>query len=235
MFELANNPFALLLYDTSLSSAYNYTIKQYRASENITLLRYLQPNGGITQLMDGSYIIPKDTNITVVWSRGVSSNLQGINGTYEKYDARITILLDSAWILKAGTQGAPGMMTACHGYYTANYSIAKYSATDVQVSNFKGEFCKTADVNIARVATITLDKDKWTGSGPYTQTISSLTNITANSKIDLTPTPIQLNQFYNNGHSFVIENNNKLITAYCIGQKPTTSYTVTVAITEVAV
>jgi hypothetical protein len=95
------------------------------------------------------------------------------------------------------------------------------------------KFIRVTDMTFARTSKITLDSSKWTGSGPYDQVITGLTNITANSKIDLTPTPAQLHTLYNNGQSFIIENKNRLIKAYCIGTRPTTSYTISVSITEV--
>lgn len=105
-------------------------------------------------------------------------------------------------------------------------------ATQAELAGVAAELAHKADKDIIRFSNITLDVDKWSDTAPYRQAVN-LTNITANSRVDLTPSPVQLNDFYTNGHAFIIENNNKIITAYCIGNKPTTTYTIPASITEV--
>jgi len=83
-----------------------------------------------------------------------------------------------------------------------------------------------------RVVNITLDKTKWYGSGPYTQTVS-IEGVTPLSKIDFCPTPVQLQDLYNKGMAFIAENKSGTVTIYCIGQRPTTNITLQVNVTEV--
>lgn len=59
--------------------------------------------------------------------------------------------------------------------------------------------------------------------------------ITANSKVDLQPTPNDLVVFHEKDLAFVAENEDGVITVYCIGQKPKNTYTIPVTVTEVIV
>ena len=66
----------------------------------------------------------------------------------------------------------------------------------------------------------------------YHQSLS-IDGVTANSMIDLQPTPTQLAVFYEKDVTFVTENDNGAVTVYCIGQKPMNDYTIQATITEV--
>ena len=57
--------------------------------------------------------------------------------------------------------------------------------------------------------------------------------ITENSKIDLQLSPEQLVIFYEKDLAFMIVNDNKDVTIYCIGQIPQNNYTLQVSVTEV--
>ena len=57
--------------------------------------------------------------------------------------------------------------------------------------------------------------------------------ITPNSKVDLTPSSAQLDEFRALGLVFVAENEDGVVKVCCLGSVPTNAYTVSVAITEV--
>ena len=57
--------------------------------------------------------------------------------------------------------------------------------------------------------------------------------ITPNSKVDLQPNAEQLDIFYEKDLAFVTENENGVVTVFCIGQKPTNNYTMQATVTEV--
>lgn len=87
------------------------------------------------------------------------------------------------------------------------------------------------------------DKDQWEEEtdangnflGRYKQlvTVKNAT-VTPNSKIDLQPTPTQLAIFHEKDVTFVAENDDGIVTVYCIGQKPQNTYKeIPVTITEV--
>ena len=58
--------------------------------------------------------------------------------------------------------------------------------------------------------------------------------ITSNSKVDLNPTPEMLAIFHEKDVAFVAENEDGVVTVYCIGQKPKNTYIeIPVTVTEV--
>lgn len=80
---------------------------------------------------------------------------------------------------------------------------------------------------------ITLTASGWTGSSnPWSQVVT-VKGVTANSKVDLQPTAVQIVELQNNDISLMTENNDGVITAYALGNKPTVNYTMQVLITEV--
>lgn len=84
-----------------------------------------------------------------------------------------------------------------------------------------------------RISSVSLRADAWEGeASPYSQVVS-LTGITENSMVDLTPSVEQLTVFHNKDLAFVTENVGGVVTVYAIGQKPANNYTIPVAITEV--
>ena len=86
---------------------------------------------------------------------------------------------------------------------------------------------------VNKISTVTLPSNGWVGeASPYYQVVN-ITGTTENSKIDLNPTVEQLNIFHEKDITFVVGNNNGVITVYCIGQKPLNDYTIQVSITEV--
>ena len=87
---------------------------------------------------------------------------------------------------------------------------------------------------VTRTATITLYASKWVSDSDkqYSQVVA-IADVTSNSKIDLQPTPEQLSVFHQKDIAFVAENDDGVVTVYCIGQKPQNDYTIQVTITEV--
>lgn len=82
------------------------------------------------------------------------------------------------------------------------------------------------------VNSVTLRASKWSGSAsPYSQVVS-IPNATTHSKIDLQPSTEQLTIFHQKDLAFVAENEDGVVTVYCVGQKPTNDYTIQITITE---
>lgn len=89
------------------------------------------------------------------------------------------------------------------------------------------------EISPIKTTTIFLFASEWSGSdGVYSQTVT-LDNVTEYSKIDLQPTAEQLHIFHEKDIAFVTENDNGIITVYCIGQKPTNDYIIQATIVEV--
>ena len=82
--------------------------------------------------------------------------------------------------------------------------------------------------------TITLSPTGWSGSGPYTQVVSLTgANITANSKIDLQPTPAVLAQLMEDDVTGLVPtNDNGTVTITALGAAPTTALSIQATITE---
>ena len=75
----------------------------------------------------------------------------------------------------------------------------------------------------------------WAGNAsPYSQVVA-IAGVTEYSKIDLNPSIEQLAVFHQKDIAFVAENEDGVVTVYCIGQKPTANYTMQITITEVGV
>lgn len=89
------------------------------------------------------------------------------------------------------------------------------------------------EASTVRRTTLFLFASEWQGSdGMYSQTVT-IDNVTPYSKIDMQPTAEQLTIFHEKDVAFVVENDNGIITVYCIGQKPTNDYIFQATITEV--
>lgn len=88
---------------------------------------------------------------------------------------------------------------------------------------------------LPKSATITLPAANWTGdANPWSQVVT-INGVTANSKVDLQPTAVQIVELQNNDIALMAENDDGVITVYAIGSKPTVDYTMQVLITEVVV
>ena len=85
------------------------------------------------------------------------------------------------------------------------------------------------------VNSVTLYASNWTGSeSPYSQVVH-VEGATERSKIDLQPNTEQLSIFHEKDLAFVAENEDGVITVYCVGQKPANDYTIQITVTEVVV
>jgi hypothetical protein len=90
---------------------------------------------------------------------------------------------------------------------------------------------------LPRPASVTLHSDKWVKASDdrwYQVVTVDNARITPNSKVDLQPSSEQLCIFYKKDLAFVAENEDGVISVYCVGQVPANNYTIQVTITEVA-
>ena len=85
-----------------------------------------------------------------------------------------------------------------------------------------------------RVSDVILVANKWVGENTlYSQTVD-ISGITENSQVNLTPSVQQLAIFHEKDLAFVTENDNGVVTVYCIGQKPVNDYIIQATIIEVS-
>ena len=85
---------------------------------------------------------------------------------------------------------------------------------------------------------VTIYADRWVRSedNRWYQTVEvDNATITPRSKIDLQPSPEQLAIFYKKDLTFVTENEDGVISVYCVGQVPLNDYTIQATVTEVAI
>ena len=85
------------------------------------------------------------------------------------------------------------------------------------------------------VRNVTLVASDWIGdASPYSQVVE-IDGVTEFSKIDLQPDTEQLSIFHEKELTFVAENENGVVTIFCVGQKPLNDYTIQATMTEVIV
>ena len=88
-------------------------------------------------------------------------------------------------------------------------------------------------------ASITIYADRWEQDEVETrwhqEVIVANAIITPTSKVDLQLNAEQITAFYEKSLAFVTENDNGVITVYCIGQKPENDYTIQATVSEVIV
>ena len=83
------------------------------------------------------------------------------------------------------------------------------------------------------LSSVTLLAANWVGeASPYSQVVE-IPGTTIHSKVDLQPDIEQLTIFHEKDLAFVTENDDGVITVFCVGQKPTNDYTMQVTVTEV--
>ena len=83
------------------------------------------------------------------------------------------------------------------------------------------------------ISYIDLPSSKWQGKDNLYSQVVSIAGVTENSRVDINPSVEQLAIFYQKDITFVTENEDGVVTVYCIGQKPANDYTMQVTITEV--
>jgi hypothetical protein len=87
--------------------------------------------------------------------------------------------------------------------------------------------------DVPKLTSITMLANAWTGeNSPYSQVVAC-NGVNENSKLDLQPTPMQIVDLQDAEISLMLTNDQGLITAWAIGDKPQTDLVMSVLITEV--
>lgn len=164
------------------------------------------------------------------------------------YTAQPTMISDLQYVahtISPGTvasfNGRTGAVTPQTGDYTGSQiKIPGYkqatSRQNVTATDTVTQAIGKMEYKINRAVVIkqlSLPAASWTGSGPYTQTVT-ITGITVNSKVDIQMDATSLGVLIDSGtYAIWMENNNGTITAKVLGDKPSADMTVQVTITEV--
>lgn len=165
------------------------------------------------------------------------------------YTAQPTMISDLQYVahtISPGTvasfNGRTGAVTPQTGDYTGSQiKIPGYkqatSRQNVTATDTVTQAIGKMEYKINRAVVIkqlSLPAASWTGSGPYTQTVT-ITGITVNSKVDIQMDATVLGVLIDSGTSAIwIENNNGTLTAKALGEKPNANLSVQVTITEVS-
>jgi hypothetical protein len=86
---------------------------------------------------------------------------------------------------------------------------------------------------VDKISTISLPASGWTTATNVYSQVVSVAGATANSKVDIYPTPEQLIDLQTSGISLVAVNEDGVVTVYALNNKPTSDYSMQVTLTEV--
>lgn len=85
---------------------------------------------------------------------------------------------------------------------------------------------------------VTIYADKWTQASDdrwYQNVTVDNAVVTPRSKVDLQPSSEQLSIFHEKDLAFVTENEDGVVSVYCVGQVPTNDYIIQATVTEVVI
>lgn len=85
-----------------------------------------------------------------------------------------------------------------------------------------------------KISTISLPASGWTEATNVYSQVVAVTGATANSKVDIYPTPEQLIELQSAGIALVAVNEDGVVTVYALNNKPTSDYSIQVTLTELS-
>ena len=111
----------------------------------------------------------------------------------------------------------------------------------LKIGNGKDEFSALPYMSVdsfilPKPVAVTLYADKWEKASDdrYYQVVTvTNTTITPNSMVDLQPSSEMLCTFHQKDLAFVAENDNGVVSVFCVGQVPKNDYTIQATVTEV--
>ena len=167
---------------------------------------------------------PTENSTNPVTSGGIYNALQGVEITMDE-----TPTEGSEHAVKSG-----GIKTALDAKQdTLQYDSAPTPNSSKLVTS-GGMWAAISGISsVESIQEITLDKDDWTGNGPFIQEVS-LQGVTAASKIDIQADAAAISQLLSDGVRAVwVENNNGTVTVYSIGAVPTEDITLQCSIENI--
>jgi len=92
---------------------------------------------------------------------------------------------------------------------------------------------KRKQITVSKTSTIFLSASSWTETTNVYSQVVTVAGATANSKIDIYPTPEQLVELQSAGIALTAVNDDGVVTVYALNNKPTVDYIMQVTLTEV--
>ena len=167
---------------------------------------------------------PTENSTNPVTSGGIYNALQGVEITMDE-----TPTEGSEHAVKSG-----GIKTALDAKQdTLQYDSAPTPNSSKLVTS-GGMWAAISGISsVESIQEITLDKDDWTGNGPFIQEVS-IQGVTAASKIDIQADAAAISQLLSDEVRAVwVENNNGTVTVYSIGAVPTEDITLQCSIENI--
>jgi hypothetical protein len=100
------------------------------------------------------------------------------------------------------------------------------------------EYISVDSFILPKPISVTIYADKWKQASDdrwYQVVTVDNATVTPRSKVDLQPNSEQLSVFHEKDLAFVTENEDGVVSVYCVGQTPTNDYTIQATVTEVVV
>lgn len=116
---------------------------------------------------------------------------------------------------------------------TGTYKVGVEADGALSTTDSNGNVVTMAKNTVYKISTISLPASGWTEATNVYSQVVSVTGATANSQVDLYPTPEQLIDMQISGISLVAVNEDGVVTVYALNNKPTSDYSMQVTLTEV--
>lgn len=161
------------------------------------------------------------TKISALTAASSASDSDVLAGVQSSTTKKFSLGIIKAWIKSWLVKGDVGLSNVAN--------VLQYSADNKPTPSDIG-----AQAAI-KAGSITLSTT-WSGSGPYTQTVTVTgVTVTSNSVISLRPTPAQIAALQTDGiTALTVENNAGTLTATAIGGSTSAAMTIACDVTEVA-
>ena len=155
-----------------------------------------------------------------------------VNGLEEVVNAFKTEMYGITNFLETEVMNRPDS----NSVYTTEEVDAKDEAIIEDINKLKAIVDVLYAKSLVKTVIISLPASAWIENSDkqYYQVVS-IDGITEYSKVDLQPTTEQLLIFHEKDITFVTENEDGVVTVYCIGQKPMNDYTMQATVTEVEI
>lgn len=149
------------------------------------------------------------------------------------------VIIGNAAFVAGTDTGEPFAINSHGGTYADicvdhdNRTVHTISVVAIKANIHKIDIKYMPDCLMPKTTFVELAEYEWINDGSLLYQVVEIGGITTNSKVDLQPTAYQILDLQNNDIAFILENDDGVVTAYCLGGRPNKSYTMQALITEV--